>query len=333
MAIVLNGSTGIQNVLGSASAPADTNTTTPTTGVYYPSATTWGVSTAGTNALYIDASQNVGIGTTSPVGKLDVVSTAQDQLSVRSNSTTAGSSILVSSGNGTTSNNYSYIQYQNAQTSAYNWKVGTFGSNSFSFYDATAAAERMRIDTSGNVGIGTTSALNGTKFSVNQTANSTFTTQIQSSASTPYGGLIYYASAAPNNSSSQFIQMQDNSAVRAYFNSNGGLANYQGNNSNLSDERLKKDIQLAGSYLDKICAIPVKTFLYNDQTDNELNLGVIAQDVLAVAPELVDQDGWVKTEKDQTQYLSIYQTDLQYALMKAIQELKAEFDAYKAAHP
>ena len=127
--------------------------------------------------------------------------------------------------------------------------------------------------------------------------------------------------------------MQDNSAVRAYFNSNGGLANYQGNNSNLSDERLKKDIQLAGSYLDKICAIPVKTFLYNDQTDNELNLGVIAQDVLAVAPELVDQDGWVKTEKDQTQYLSIYQTDLQYALMKAIQELKAEFDAYKAAHP
>ena len=60
MSIVLNGTTGIQNVLGSASAPADTNTTTPTTGVYYPSATTWGVSTAGTNALYIDASQNVG---------------------------------------------------------------------------------------------------------------------------------------------------------------------------------------------------------------------------------------------------------------------------------
>ena len=51
MAIVLNGSTGIQNVLGSASAPADTNTTTPTTGVYYPSATTWGVSTAGAGAV------------------------------------------------------------------------------------------------------------------------------------------------------------------------------------------------------------------------------------------------------------------------------------------
>jgi len=76
MTITLNGTTGIQNVLGSASSPADTNTTTPTTGIYYPSATTWGVSTAGTNALYIDASQNVGIGTTSPSTKLAVNGTS-----------------------------------------------------------------------------------------------------------------------------------------------------------------------------------------------------------------------------------------------------------------
>jgi hypothetical protein len=59
---------------------------------------------------------------------------------------------------------------------------------------------------------------------------------------------------------------------------------------------------------------------------------VIAQDVQAVAPEMVMESNW-GTEEEPKMRLSIYQTDLQYALMKCIQELKAEFDAYKASHP
>ena len=110
------------------------------------------------------------------------------------------------------------------------------------------------------------------------------------------------------------------------------MYNYSANNSNLSDIREKKNIELAGNYLDKVCAIPVKTFLFNDKTDTDLNLGVIAQDVQAIAPELVSETNW-GTEEEPKMRLSIYQTDLQYALMKAIQELKAEFDAYKASHP
>jgi hypothetical protein len=110
---------------------------------------------------------------------------------------------------------------------------------------------------------------------------------------------------------------------RAYFSGNGGLANYSANNANLSDERMKKDITLAGNYLDKVCAIPVKTFIYKDQQDTSLNLGVIAQDVQAVAPELVCLDGFGETKaEDGSELLSIYETDLMYALMKSIQELK-----------
>ena len=127
--------------------------------------------------------------------------------------------------------------------------------------------------------------------------------------------------------------MTDTGGDRAYFRSNGGLANYSGNNTNLSDERTKTDIKDAGSYLAKICAIPVRTFKYKDQTDDLLNLGVVAQEVEAVAPELVDASGFGETPKDGVPLKAIYQTDMQYALMKALQELKAEFDAYKASHP
>lgn len=146
---------------------------------------------------------------------------------------------------------------------------------------------------------------------------------------TPNGVELEFSGAAPNNTVAKFLYLGDSSSGRAYFYSNGGLANYSANNANLSDLREKKDIKLAGNYLDKICAIPVKTFLFNDQTDGDLNLGVIAQDVQAIAPELVMESDWGKQDEPKMR-LSIYQTDLQYALMKSVQELAAKVAALEA---
>jgi hypothetical protein len=87
--------------------------------------------------------------------------------------------------------------------------------------------------------------------------------------------------------------------------------------------RTKTNIENAGNYLTKICAIPVRTFKYKDQTDDLLNLGVIAQEVEVIAPELVDTTGFGETPDDGIPLKSIYQTDLQYALMKCIQEQQA----------
>lgn len=39
MPVTISGSTGIQNVLGSASAPAESNTTSSNTGLYFPTST------------------------------------------------------------------------------------------------------------------------------------------------------------------------------------------------------------------------------------------------------------------------------------------------------
>ena len=131
-----------------------------------------------------------------------------------------------------------------------------------------------------------------------------------------------FSASTPNNANARFWNCTDATADRAYMLSNGGLANYAANNVILSDRREKTNFAPATSYLDKICAIPVQTFNYIDQNmeeDGGLTLGVVAQDVQAVAPELVSEGNWGSKDKPKMR-LEIYQTDLQYALMKCIQE-------------
>ena len=120
---------------------------------------------------------------------------------------------------------------------------------------------------------------------------------------------------------------------------NGGLANFSANDVNLSDERMKENINLlADGALAKICAIPVKTFNYKDEPDGtDVNIGVIAQDVEAVAPELVDHE-WGRGNDgvmadpfgDGVPLKSVFSDDIQYTMMKAIQELKTALDVATA---
>jgi hypothetical protein len=191
----------------------------------------------------------------------------------------------------------------------------------------------MRLDTSGNLLVGTTSASAGSGSAVWNSNNSTWTFRVNSAASSnPNGLLITYSAASPNSSGDQFIYCADSTAERMSVRSNGGIANYSANDVNLSDRREKTNFAPAGSYLDKICAIPVQTFNYIDQNleeDDGFTLGVVAQDVQAVAPELVMESNW-GTEDEPKMRLSIYQTDLQYALMKCIQEMKSIIDTQAA---
>ena len=167
--------------------------------------------------------------------------------------------------------------------------------------------EAMRIDSSGNLLVGTTTIGAGIKSKT------------------------YYASSTAGNFiDSWYSDSGSAENLRAAIRVDGGLANYSANNVNLSDERTKTDIQDAGVYLAKICAIPVRTFKYKNQTDDLLNLGCIAQEVEKVAPELVDATGFGETPEDGIPLKAIYQTDLQYALMKCIQELKQIVDAQAA---
>jgi hypothetical protein len=208
--------------------------------------------------------------------------------------------------------------------SAFNSGVGSFSfgmtgtSYTWSNTSSGSAVEAMRIDNSGNLLVGTTNSSNAAGVG----------TKIQNSATVPLVGVVHNSSFASSLFFSGFNENGTNNGYRFYVRTDGGIYNYSANNFNLSDRTMKKDINLSSNYLDKLCQIPVKTFLYNDQDDEVLNVGVIAQDVEEVCPEFITRHN-LGTEENPELKLGIYETDLMYAMLKAIQELKAEVDSLK----
>jgi hypothetical protein len=282
--------------------------------------------TNGTTAVTIDTSQNVGIGVTpsaTNTGKAVEIGTVGNTL------WGIGAADLQISA-GTYYNGANKYAVTGSAVSAYELVSGShrwYYAASGTAGNTASFSESMRIDSSGNLLVGTTSTFSPgavpTTNSVSNGASGSWAQGIRNTASSnPYGLAIPYPNSAPNSTGNQFIYCPDSTGTKFEVRSNGGIANFSANNVNLSDQREKKNIEFAGNYLNKICQIPIRTFLFNDQTDDELNLGAIAQEVQAVAPELVSESNWGTIDEPKMR-LSIYQTDLQYALMKSIQELKA----------
>lgn len=69
MSLILSGTNGLSDVDGSAATPAIRGTDSDT-GVYFPAAGQMALATNGTQAVFVDSSQNVGLGTSSPGYKL-----------------------------------------------------------------------------------------------------------------------------------------------------------------------------------------------------------------------------------------------------------------------
>lgn len=170
---------GINNAIREMMADlADVNDGTVT--LTSPKAATLDVTgnlTVDTNTLYVDSTNNrVGIGTSSPVNKLDVVShTADGRIAMRTQNTSGSAMVEAQVNNywsGPTYSGTSIRQYDTAATGSTagisNANSGqlafqntshaliyTNGSTPISF--ATASVERMRIDSSGNLLIGSSS--------------------------------------------------------------------------------------------------------------------------------------------------------------------------------
>jgi hypothetical protein len=153
MTVIIDGTNGVQSVDGSAGTASLTNDGDTNTGIFFPAADTLAVTTAGSERLRIDSSGNLGLGTSSPAVKLAVVSTGGETFSI--------------SGGGTST------QYQRFNTTGGNYYIGVSsstgtgllgGASNYSMCLVTESArdmifgtnntERLRIDSSGNLGLG-----------------------------------------------------------------------------------------------------------------------------------------------------------------------------------
>ena len=126
-------------------------------------------SNGGTERMRLDTSGRLGIGTSSPGKTLDLV--GQFRVS------------------GSAASGYALLEYGTSATATNNWHIGSEGDGTFRWYNGNfgAGTERMRIDSSGNVGIGTSSLVAGRIMTVNGSptfisAGSTFNIDLDGSS-------------------------------------------------------------------------------------------------------------------------------------------------------
>jgi hypothetical protein len=201
---------------------------------------------------------------------------------------------------------------------------------------ASSPTERMRITNSGYFKAstaGTYYGASGAYHEMRSSGNDWIAVLSNTHASQPYGLVINY-NAAPNNTSSEFLYCSDTN-VRAVIRSNGGFANYQANNVNLSDINSKKDISPAAGTWDCIKEWEIVNYRYKDQPDDaDLNLGVIAQQVAESCPEVITvfQEAKEATEDApaREERLGVKEQQMYWMAIKALQEAQVRIEALEA---
>ena len=191
------------------------------TAMWRPATDTLAFNTTSTERMRIDSSGNVGIGTTSPSGKLNIqgsdsqlLNLVQDSgdLAIRLNDAGVGSA---------------YIKVRD----------NTGGSLSFD----TGGSERMRITSAGLVGIGTSSAAATLHVAVDDPQ---FRLQRTGSYSTSAGPLIQFQGKGPNGTNYNFGKIQ---AVSSGSN-NAGVLQFFTNSAGAQSERMRIDSSGAASF-------------------------------------------------------------------------------------
>jgi hypothetical protein len=264
--------------------------------------------TTNDGSVFADASGNVGIGTSSPSFKMQITAPVVNnavsvaQLITNSGTGNAGSGIGLGYGTG---NGY-YAQL-----------AGIYDNTGSTFTVSTsalgvAAAERMRIDSSGNVGIGTTSI--GNKFVVVSPDTNNVIATFGNTSASPYGLLVDFTSDPNNGTNYGFkFRLTNNTNIYTIFSN--------GTTSARSDARFKKDIETTrDGYAEDLSKLRVVKYRWHNADDTApKELGFIAQEVEQVFPNLISTE----MNDDGIDVKSIKTSVFVPMLVKAIQEQQA----------
>ena len=276
-------------------------------------------------AVLAMVNQNLGIGTTSPSNRVSIVTASGSDgiVSVKSPLTeTAG---VVIDG-GTSSNKGSVLKFSKDAT--VKWQMGTdsaiiggttdnfhlYGGGANAILFSTNATERARIDSSGNLLVGTTSLVSAGKI------------EVATSAATNQGLNIKDTSGS------------NNLTYCAFFNSSGtvaGTITHTGSTTvaynTSSDYRLKENIAPMTGALNTVAQLKPVTYKWKE--DQTAGQGFIAHELQAVVPDCVTGAKDALDEDGKPVYQGIDTSFLVATLTSALQELNAKFEAYVASHP
>lgn len=248
---------------GTAAAPAIVPTGDANTGIFFPASDTIAFAEGGAEAMRIDSSGNVGIGTASPSLKLTVASedtlggilvTGSNAPGIRLNDTTDGTS-------------YSAVFAQNGGVLGISADALNTAANSSIRFEVDQV-ERFRIDGSGNVGIGTTSP--DAKLAIDAPGGSTPTAPIScnttSGAGDRYAALFRYSGT-----------------LSGSVTVNGAAASY----NTSSDYRLKTNLEPISNGIERIKQLPVYRFNWKMNEGGNKVDGFVAHEVTPIVREAI----------------------------------------------
>ena len=117
---------------------------------------------------------------------------------------------------------------------------------------------------------------------------------IEHSGANPYGMLIDFSDASPDDNTKYFLGCIDSTGTRLLVHSDGDLDNHDNSYGSISDQKLKQDIVDAGSQWDDIKNLRVRKFKFKSDVaeygdEAKTLIGVVAQETELVSPGLVKE--------------------------------------------
>ena len=260
-----------------------------------------GVVNLGSGQFIKDSGGNVGIGKT-PSSPLDITSTLPRVIDINS---TSASGVGIRFNNAGVVNGYvGSAKYAVVGGALADFSIDASGPNSLVF--ATNDTERMRIDSSGNVLVGTSSSAGNAGVQLLPNAGACIATIDHVSGT---------ASAAP------FVYLNYNGASIGSITQSGTTAVLY---NTTSDRRLKRNIADAPSAGALIDSILIRSFDWISDNSHQ-RYGMVAQELFEVAPEAVHAPA------DPEAMMAVDYSKLVPMLVKEVQSLRARVSELEAA--